>query len=390
MFRRLYDQAVSIPQDIFGNQLFYDVNKGSLQVGFIDPGFFLQGLTQNAAAFGYLTNAGNYSLGAGYRNDAGGARSFAVGSHNHAIGNTTVAMGHQNTASGMIATALGGENTATGHYSLATGQSTVAGGNNSMSLGFGTQALSYASVSLGRFNSTTPASGTSWVSSDPVLLVGNGTDATTRSNVLEFYKNGNLLIWGSLFQFSDEKLKKDIKPLANSLKRISGLNGYNYTWKSKDVDEGLQTGMLAQEVEKIFPELIAKNQKGELAVNYEGMIPHLVEAIKELQQQIAVLQSEKVSDMTVYFSRNESVDKMSAYPNPVKEQLTVVINADNDEKSLLQLFDNSGKLIKEMTISMQKGKNIFYLILPELSPGQYELVAGWDNGTRSHVSIVKP
>ena len=103
-----------------------------------------------------------------------------------------------------------------------------------------------------------------------------------------------MLLWGTLSQFSDEKLKKDIKPVSNSLTRLGALNGYNYTWISKEVDDRLQTGMMAQEVEKVFPELISKNQKGESAVNYIGLIPHLVEAIKELQQEIAKLKAEKL------------------------------------------------------------------------------------------------
>jgi hypothetical protein len=392
VFRRLYDQALTIPQDIFGNQLFYDANKGSLQMGHVNSGFFLQALASNAAAFGYLTNAGNYSLGAGYKSDAGGSYSFAAGHTARAIGNSSVAMGHNTTASGAYSTAFGFETTANGHYSLATGQRTVASGQHSTTMGFGTQALSFASVSLGRYNFTTPRSDIVWVPSDPALIVGNGTSATARSNILEFYKNGNLLIWGNLFQFSDEKLKQDIKPLTNSLKRLAALKGYNYTWKSKEVDDGLQTGMLAQEVEKVLPELVTKNQKGELAMNYEGLIPHLVEAIKELNKEIAALKNgqEKQSDIAVCICDNTSFDKMMAYPNPVGGQLTVTVNSAMEGKGSLQLFDNNGKLVKQLNVSMQKGKNVFNLILPQLSSGQYELVATWGNGSRRQVSIVKP
>jgi len=47
--------------------------------------------------------------------------------------------------------------------------------------------------------------------------------------------------------------------------------------------------VIAQEVEKIFPELVEKDEKGFLSVNYTGLIPHLIEAVKELKEQNEVL-----------------------------------------------------------------------------------------------------
>ena len=51
----------------------------------------------------------------------------------------------------------------------------------------------------------------------------------------------------------------------------------------------MQTGLLAQEVELYFPELVKTNPDGEKSVNYIGIIPHLIEAIKELKQEIELL-----------------------------------------------------------------------------------------------------
>jgi hypothetical protein len=389
MFRRLYDQPLSIPQNIFGNQLFYDANKGAIQTGYINQNFFLQGLGLNSAAFGYLSNAGEYSLAAGYKNNVSGSASFGAGFNNKAINKYTASWGFENTASGNSSTAFGAHNTASGVLSLATGQSTVASGYGSVTMGYGTQSQSFACVSMGRWNYTAPTSKSDWFPFDPVLLVGNGTGPDARSNMLEYYKNGTLIIWGSLWQFSDEKLKKDIKPLSNSLNRLAALKGYNYSWVSKELDDRMQTGMLAQEVEKTFPELVTKTLKGESAVNYEGLIPHLVEAIKELRQEVAALKGEK-GTIAVCVCEGSSADKLAAFPNPVGEQLTVTIDAVDEGKGLLQLFDNNGKVIKQMSVMMQKGKNVFKMTLPGLASGQYELVATYGKGVRKQVSIVKP
>jgi hypothetical protein len=85
---------------------------------------------------------------------------------------------------------------------------------------------------------------------------------------------------------SDVRLKKDIAPLQNSLQRIIQLNGYTYRWKNQQADNRLQTGVLAQEVQQLFPELVTENKEGVLAVNYSGLIPLMIESIKEQQRQI--------------------------------------------------------------------------------------------------------
>jgi len=85
---------------------------------------------------------------------------------------------------------------------------------------------------------------------------------------------------------SDMRLKRNIVPLQNSLEKIIQLCGYHYYWKDQNNDNNLQTGVLAQEVQKLFPELVTENKDGILAVNYSGLIPVMIESIKEQQQQI--------------------------------------------------------------------------------------------------------
>lgn len=104
-----------------------------------------------------------------------------------------------------------------------------------------------------------------------------------------FYVNtttGNGWMQGTLTQNSDRRLKKNITPLQNSLQKIVKLGGYHYHWKNENADTRLQTGVMAQEVQKLFPELVSENKEGILAVNYSGLIPVMIESIKEQQKQI--------------------------------------------------------------------------------------------------------
>ncbi len=99
------------------------------------------------------------------------------------------------------------------------------------------------------------------------------------------YLNGNLI------QTSDKRLKKDFTQLNNSLINIYKLNGYHFRWIEEARNKDLQTGFIAQEVQKIFPELVQTDDKGFLSVNYIGLIPHLIEAVKELKKENAELKA---------------------------------------------------------------------------------------------------
>ncbi|MFD2523324.1 tail fiber domain-containing protein [Emticicia soli] len=96
---------------------------------------------------------------------------------------------------------------------------------------------------------------------------------------------GNATLTGTLTQSSDKRLKKDFSSLNNSLSGLYQLNGYHYKWIEDSRSKDLQTGLIAQEVQKIFPELVQTDEAGFLAVNYTGLVPHLIEAVKELRNE---------------------------------------------------------------------------------------------------------
>ena len=88
---------------------------------------------------------------------------------------------------------------------------------------------------------------------------------------------------------SDKNLKNNIKTIENPLSKVLSIRGVNFEWKDSNK---ASAGVIAQEVEKVLPELVTgQNTK---TVNYNGLIGLLIETVKEQQKQIDTL-SEKIS-----------------------------------------------------------------------------------------------
>jgi hypothetical protein len=247
---------------------------------------------ENAAALGrgsialgeFATAKGDYSTALGYYAYANGLYSTAIGFATAAMGNSTIAMGGGSSAYGDYAISLGYGNEASGNYSTSTGLTTRAKGFASSAAGMGTTAKNSSAFVVGRYNDTTAVAS--------LLEVGNGTAETSRSNAMVVSSNGYVWIQGYLTQASDARLKKNIAPLSNSLTSIQQLNGYTYKWRDEKRDSTMQIGLLAQELQKVYPQLVKESSNGDLSVNYIGLIPVLLEGMKEQQKQIDDLQRE--------------------------------------------------------------------------------------------------
>ncbi len=107
-------------------------------------------------------------------------------------------------------------------------------------------------------------------------------------------------VWATIFQMtSDARLKTNIRPLADALSRITQVNGVTYEWRppeareiGKDMSLPLnqpQMGVLAQDVEAVFPEAVTTGPNGLKSVNYESLAAPLIEAVKTLKRQNEVL-----------------------------------------------------------------------------------------------------
>jgi len=159
-----------------------------------------------STTMGHKTDAsGDYSIAMGDTTSASGDYSIAMGDTTIASGDWSTAMGYQTIASGDRSTATGDRTKAEGHYSLAMGygttasgqwstamgNQTVSSGEQAISAGFKTTAQSFGSFVVGRYNEIS-GNLTSWVDTDPLFVIGNGSGSSTTSNAMTVLKNGNV------------------------------------------------------------------------------------------------------------------------------------------------------------------------------------------------------
>ena len=110
-----------------------------------------------------------------------------------------------------------------------------------------------------------------------------------------FYNNGRT------HGVSDERLKSDIRPLQNTLSKIDKIRGVTFKWNES---EGTQVGLIAQDVEKVFPELVSENE-GYKGIDYMRFAAVLVEGVKELKEEVAGLRAKN----EMLLKRIEELDK---------------------------------------------------------------------------------
>ena len=175
---------------------------------------------------------------------------------------------------------------------------------------------------------------------------------------------------GAVLLASDMRLKQDINPISNSLFSLRKLNGVSYHLKrnqssersathSNAVSPNLQMGFLAQELRTVFPDLVHENKDGLLSVDYIGLIPVIVESIKE-QQAIIDAQSEKIKEMDAVVSRLTaehpipSGESTHAFlyqnaPNPFKDRTEIrYVLPEKVQSAEIYIFDMQGSLLKRI------------------------------------------
>ncbi|MGV6809733.1 MAG: tail fiber domain-containing protein [bacterium] len=106
---------------------------------------------------------------------------------------------------------------------------------------------------------------------------------------------GNILATGTVTP-SDERLKKDIKPVENALAKVMQLQGVTYKWKNPDslkADTDTQLGLIAQQVEKVIPEVVetANDAQGSKSVSYASLVALLIESTKALKHENEALKT---------------------------------------------------------------------------------------------------
>ena len=95
------------------------------------------------------------------------------------------------------------------------------------------------------------------------------------------------------FNASDMRLKNNLKVIEGALDKIDGIAGYEFDWNDNSPgwarQRGHDVGVVAQEIEKIHPEIVEERKNGYLGVDYKRLVPLLIQSIKELKQEVEEL-----------------------------------------------------------------------------------------------------
>lgn len=266
------------------------------------------------------------------------------------------------------------------------------------------------------------------------MTVNNGSTriayyyvATPHENTFRFLCNVTV---NGVSVNSDERLKENIVPIKNSLNSLQQLSGVSYNIKNP-LTEGIEKdreikkstlfrgenpsekdresmtffeqweedqlskkeprfGLVAQEVQKIFPELVSEDSEGMFSVDYIGLIPIMIEGMKEQQTMIEKLQDElqlikdNKADLTLRSSANAGNTNINApgsyftgaelyqnTPNPFDERTEIRFSVPNEVSSARLIIHDMSGVQKLQRIVSERGSGSVVISGSELNPGMY-------------------
>ncbi len=234
-----------------------------------------------------------------------------------------------------------------------------------------------------------------YINPEPIIYgdfeTGNLALGNTDPNGYRLYVNGDVYTTGQ-WTSSDKRFKKDRTVINNALETLSQLEGVTYQFKQNQKSEhkdmkfpkGKQFGLIAQEVENILPELVRQHKDGYMAINYQGLIPVLIEAIKELNDTNTTLK-EEVEQLKINQSNARTLEddpskpdqsnlkRVKLYqntPNPFGTSTSIRYELPNEISSAsIYIFDMQGtqkKVYKNLL-----GKQQITITSGELPSGMY-------------------
>lgn len=106
-----------------------------------------------------------------------------------------------------------------------------------------------------------------------------------------FNDNGSFTATGNITAYSDRRVKDQFEPITDALAKVQQLNGQTYVRTDMDDDARRYAGLIAQDVEAVLPEAVTEIED-HLALDYSGTIALLVEAVKELKQEVNDLKAQ--------------------------------------------------------------------------------------------------
>ena len=241
----------------------------------------------------------------------------AIGADTIASGDGSVALGRfaQATADGAVA--LGGWTKRTSNnVDLKVTDGAKASGKHSIAIGTGAQALGENSVAIGK--------GAISLSQNAIAIGKTGTTVCVHT-----------LQYESLSQFSDRRLKNVGEVFTGGLEQIKKLEVFNYTFK-KDTEKTPRVGVMAQDLQKIFPNAVFKGEDGFLRIRMEDMFYALVNAVKELDAKVQMIVDKNIAGLKKQIADLEEENRVITEKNVALE------------KQIASLYEQNAKLEERM------------------------------------------
>jgi hypothetical protein len=259
-------------------------------------------------------NGGSVIISSGNGNDVGGKVDITTGGGGEGGGSINISTHHGQSA-GSITISTGHTNDVGGAIKLSTGFSN-GGGNNIILQTGGT--VSYEDgnrIELKDF-------GIEIIPTGLLEIIGSGTYT------------------GTWTQASDERYKRNIKPLLGNLDGVKMLKPVEYEWNKEEYPEnnfpdGNQIGLIAQEVEKLFPEMVATNQDGYKSIDYSKLSVLLIQAMKEQQNEIEKQSAENEKQSYEIKEQSGEINKMKS---ELEELKSMIMQDSNKFSSNYNLF----------------------------------------------------
>ena len=278
-----------------------------------------KGCVEYVTVFGYRAGAsnreGNYNTvvgaDAGYslnedHNTIVGALAMSansLGARNTTVGSqslTKTSSGNDNTVIGALSMRMADSqkpgfnegNTAMGSQALGK----IKRGNSNTAVGFKAgynNSLGSGNVYIGAYagpNKRKTENNKLYISNSPQSHLITG-DFSSRGVTI----NGSLNSTQGISESSDVRLKKDIDPITLGLDAVLQLEGKTFKWSDESLSQETHIGLIAQDVEKVIPELVTEDENGFKAIAYAKLTTILIEAIKEQQGQMTTQQDQIAS-----------------------------------------------------------------------------------------------
>jgi Chaperone of endosialidase/Head domain of trimeric autotransporter adhesin len=332
----------NLPVSGMGRKLIWYPDKAAFRAGFVYGG---QWDKDSIGSYSFAT--GNQTTASGYISTAIGYKTKASGNYSTAMGAVSTASGEVSTAMGLVTIAKAPTSLAIGMYNdisdnpnpgisnpldrifqIGNGNSepqrsnaftvlrngkigigtTTPGfllsfpdalgdkvsfwGSSGNNYGIGIQSNQLQIHTDISFSDIVFGFGSSASLTENMRIKGNGNVGIGTNNPLQKLQvAGNICASGTIGSCSDIRYKKDFVPVNGSLSSVLALNGIYYYWKKDEFpdmqfNDKRQLGFSAQEVEKLFPEIVMTDTNGYKSVDYGRLTPVLVEAVKEQQKQI--------------------------------------------------------------------------------------------------------